>query len=424
MTSDSEFEPATENSASPADGPAAEQLDAVPPAEEDRSGRRGNALWAVLAVLLLLAIVVLLLLTRCTPRVPDVVGMNRKLAEQTLREAGYKTGDVSLIAQSKKKVGEVVGQAPEGGNYLPKGEPVDLIVIKGSDMVRVPDVLGNNTPAAKVALDAKGLGMKPTSVYSETVPVGAVVSQAPLPGTLVRVDSAVAVSVSMGPVPITGGGSVPTNAATGGGTSSSSGSGQVTQYVPNPGCNTAYPGASVWSSGGDIYARLTPGGSTRKLTSGSPWDTDPILAPSSKYVVFKRATASGQPATKIGRVCFTDFGVKMLSLSDPGFGSSTRYWYTDYRFAPSPTGTAPDSDWLIIAQMFEPDPAISPGEPSGRILACSVPIDSTWASWNVAFRPTSTLTFSRGTAAGTITVHSTRLPSVAFNPYTQLYGTH
>ena len=389
------------------------------PEQEDASKRRGSVMWAVLAAILLLAIVILLFLTQCTPRVPDVTGMTRKLAEQTLVEAGYRVGDVSLIAESKKKVGEVVGQAPEGGSIFAKGNPVDLIVIKGSDLVKVPDVVGNDTPAAKIALDAKGLGMEPTGAYSDTVPVGAIVSQVPLPGTLVRVDSAVAVTVSLGPVPEVPGGSVPTNSSTSAG-SSSGGSTSSSQYANAPGCDKAYPGASVWSSGGDIYARLTSGGATKRLTSGSAWDTDPMLAPSKKYVVFMRAPSKGSKPNKIGRVCFSTFDVATLSLPEPPFEDTKSYWYSDYIFAPGPNGTAPDSDWLIVGQLYHPD-TVSSSEPSGRLLVCSVPINSTWVSWNNNLRPTSTLTFARGTQAGSVKVRSMQIKNGVFFPYTGLY---
>ncbi len=313
--------------------------------EQGSGDRRGAGVWALLAAVLLAAIVLLILLTQCVPRVPDVVGLAQKQAELKLVDAGYEVGSISKVALTGTPPGKVAEQAPGAGAVFARRRSVDLVVALGADLVVVPDVVGNDTPAAEVQLRAKGLTMEVAGRYSETIPAGAIITQNPPAGTKVPVGSQVVVVVSLGILPESGAGSGTSSSGAAG--SSDGGTGSSTS--PST-CTASYPRASVWASGGDIYIRLTPGGASRRLTSGSSWDTSPLLSPNAKYVVFMRAPSKSARSNEIGRVCLTDFDVVILDLPISRPDTASSIYYGKPVFAPSPTGTAPGSDWLVTVQ--------------------------------------------------------------------------
>lgn len=400
------------------------------PKSETKGGERasgGSGLWAALAVILLVAVVLLLVWTRFIPRVPNVTGMTRVAAESALKSAGYKTGEISLVTTSKVQRGHVADQAPPPDAVLGKGNPVDLIVVQGADMVTVPNVVGMDAARAALTIGDTGLGMKTVGEYSESVAAGAVLAQVPLPDTKVPALSAVTVIVSFGRQTASLSGNAPGTqsgnpSAPGSGASGGTGVADVpaiSQY------SASYPGSTVYSDVGDVYIRF-PGGAGRYLTGGSPWDTDPILSPNARYVVFMRAPSKGSPPNQIGRVNLTNDQTTILDLPYPyDFCSASQVRYTSMRFAPSPSGTSPASDWLVIGQQFpnDPDSAMALG---GRVLVCNVPMDSTWVSWNTLFRPSGNIVISGDSRAGCVYVHATwpsghTALSRGFDAYTGLY---
>jgi beta-lactam-binding protein with PASTA domain len=120
--------------------------------------------------------------------VPDVTGLAQATAESTLVSAGFTVGTVTNVSSDTVPVGDVVSQAPLGGSLAVPGSAVDLVVSSGPAPVAVPDVTG-----LVGAVD---------SANHPTVPVGAVISQVPVGGTLVPPGSAVALTVSLGPAPV------------------------------------------------------------------------------------------------------------------------------------------------------------------------------------------------------------------------------
>ena len=234
------------------------------------------------------------------------------------------------------------------------------------------------------------------------MPIGVAVSQSPPGGSRAEEGSVVTVYYSLGPqsaarVIVT---PSDTNDGLSDSERDSTGSGND-PVIMN--CVRSYARASAWSSGGDIYVRLSPGGAARRVTSTGDWDTAPVIAPSGKYLVFLRATGSGKRPTGVGAVCFTSFRTTMLSLpvSNEGF-SLTRY-YGKPIFAPSKNSTAPNTDWIVLPQYWQ-NSANGETELSARLLVCNVPIDSTWASWNIQFRPAMALSLTRSSRDGCVRV--------------------
>ncbi len=170
-------------------------VDEVTPGPEQPQGssrdRRAAGIWALLAAVLLAAILLLIMLTQCVPRVPDVVGLTEKQANIKLTGAGYELGTVSKVKLVSTRAGRVAEQAPPGGAIFGHGRSVDLVVAYGADMVEVPDVVGDDTPAAQLLITGQQLTMAVSGQYSDTIPAGAIISQSPAAGTRVPVGTQV-----------------------------------------------------------------------------------------------------------------------------------------------------------------------------------------------------------------------------------------
>lgn len=384
--------------------------------------RDDRGLWAMLALLVFAAVILLLLLTQCTARVPNTVGLSLSDARVKLARAGLPIGDISESAAGTGRPGYVNEQAPFPGAVVRDGTSVDLVVAAGADLVTVPDVCGHDAANASVKLIQAGFEVASAEEYSDRTPVGVAIWQSPEAGTKAHDGSTVTVYYSLGPqsaakvaVSRSPAGDGMTDADRG---TTGSGTGPLMMN-----CVRAYPGATAWSSGGNIYVRLTPGGAARRVTSTSAWDTAPVISPSHKYLVFLRAPSSGAKATSVGAVCFTTFGTYMLDLPISQDGSDNTRYYTRPVFAPSKNSTRADTDWIVVPQYWY-EVRGAGNALSARLLICNVPLDSTWVSWNIRFRPASSLSVGPSSRAGCVLVTQTRGSSttrINFNPSTGLY---
>ena len=383
--------------------------------------RDDRGLWGMLAILLLAALVLLLLLTQYTARVPDTVGLSLADAKAKLTQAGFPIGDVSEVAAGSGRPGYVNEQAPRAGATVRTGTGVDLLVAAGGNLTRVPDVRGSQAAGASVKLLQAGFEVESAEEYSDIVPVGEVVSQSPEGGTRAADGSVVTVYYSLGPqseADVAVSPSPAVNNTTGDGTTGSS----AAQLMMNS--TRAYPGAAAWSSRGNIYVRLSPGGSARRVTSTGDWDSSPVISPSRKYLVFLRAPGYDRRATSIGAVSFTDFDTYMLTPPVSDMGTDDARYYGKPVFAPSENSTTPNTDWIVFPQYWNENRGDGSAL-SARLLICNVPMNSSWVSWNLQFRPALTLSLGRSSRAGCVRVTQKRgsktVYSRDFNATTGLY---
>ncbi len=133
--------------------------------------------------------------------VPNVVGLDQEEATAILNDAGYEVQSKGSYDEGEAE-GIVIGQSPEGGVVAEPGTRVDIVVSQGKNPeAKVPDVVGKSEADAAKALDDAGFEVVPSPTYSETVPVGQVVSQDPAGGATADRGSAVTITVSQGPQP-------------------------------------------------------------------------------------------------------------------------------------------------------------------------------------------------------------------------------
>jgi serine/threonine-protein kinase len=96
---------------------------------EEKKDRRGLLWW--LLFLALLAIGVLYFLSQFA-EIPDVVGMSRDDAIETIEDAGFEVGDITEVESAEVGPGEVDAQSPDAGRRLLKGTRIDLDVAGGT----------------------------------------------------------------------------------------------------------------------------------------------------------------------------------------------------------------------------------------------------------------------------------------------------
>lgn len=175
---------------------------------QDVPHRHHRARWTWLTVLVLLlgagAWWFLTLGPGAYTTVPALAGATQPVAEAALRDRGLGVRTEQAFDHTVP-AGQVVGTHPAAGQRVRKDGTVLLTVSKGQDLVTVPaGLVGAMQADAEAALQAAGLDAAYTDPeYSDTAPLGRVIRASQEPGTQVERRSAVTLTVSNGPAPVT-----------------------------------------------------------------------------------------------------------------------------------------------------------------------------------------------------------------------------
>lgn len=132
--------------------------------------------------------------------VPALVNLKLEDAKKALADASLKPGTETKTASSKPP-GTVVGSQPAAGEPLQRDSVVALVVSRGPDTV-VPDLTGLSVDEAKARFQpATGVSVEvdPTQQFSDTVPVGRIMSFAPGTNATVPFGTRITVVLSKGP---------------------------------------------------------------------------------------------------------------------------------------------------------------------------------------------------------------------------------
>ncbi|MER7698160.1 MULTISPECIES: Stk1 family PASTA domain-containing Ser/Thr kinase [unclassified Streptomyces] len=132
-------------------------------------------------------------------RVPSLLGQTQQAAEQRLSKAGLGLKGVDRAFSDSVERGSVVSSDPASGERIRGNGSVRLVVSRGPEIVRVPDVAGDSLADARRSLKKVGLapGMV-TREFSEDAARGEVIRTEPRAGTDRAPDTAVALVVSKG----------------------------------------------------------------------------------------------------------------------------------------------------------------------------------------------------------------------------------
>jgi serine/threonine-protein kinase len=93
--------------------------------------------------------------------VPDVVGDPHLVAHKTLTDAGFTVGE-TRVSSDTVPVNKVISQSPDGRSLGVTGQKVVLQVSTGPERLPVPNVVGKTEDAARSALSAFRIVIKPT----------------------------------------------------------------------------------------------------------------------------------------------------------------------------------------------------------------------------------------------------------------------
>ncbi len=134
--------------------------------------------------------------------VPAYAGLTLDEAASSLKASSLRASSSEAFSETVPK-GQVISGDPATGAEVPKQSVVELVVSKGPERYTVPKLVGTKAADATTALSRLNLGLgKTTENWSETVPAGVVISQAPEAGTSVKRATTVAIVVSKGRQPI------------------------------------------------------------------------------------------------------------------------------------------------------------------------------------------------------------------------------
>ncbi len=131
-------------------------------------------------------------------RVPNLVGLEQVVAESQLQTLG-----LVLVVQDgrfddKTPPQRIIAQLVPFGTALTQGQPVEVIVSKGPEQVKVPPVVGLSIAEAQTRLSSVGLRSDRKDSPSTQVQAGMVMAQDPLAETAVSRDAPVHLTVSVG----------------------------------------------------------------------------------------------------------------------------------------------------------------------------------------------------------------------------------
>ncbi|HEX6391206.1 MAG TPA: Stk1 family PASTA domain-containing Ser/Thr kinase [Solirubrobacteraceae bacterium] len=169
----------------------------LPPEPERENGGRW---WVALIVGLLVAAAIvggLLLFGGEKVTVPSVLNAQTADARIALSRLGLKVDVVDKISDAQKDT--VIGQDPEAGSKVDKGDTVTITVSAGPGTAQVPDVVGDGRNAARKKLQAAGFEVDETMEASTSVRKNRVIRTSPEANQTLEKGQTVRLFVSSGP---------------------------------------------------------------------------------------------------------------------------------------------------------------------------------------------------------------------------------
>lgn len=134
-----------------------------------------------------------------TSKMPKVIGLSKEDATKVLTGAGFKVGQVKEEHSDSVEAGVVIDQDPQADKDIVKDSSVNMVVSKGREKLKAPEVTGKDQNEAIRSLQAAGLQVGAITQQANDAPSGTVVAQSPKGGTEVEKGSSVSLVISQGP---------------------------------------------------------------------------------------------------------------------------------------------------------------------------------------------------------------------------------
>jgi serine/threonine-protein kinase len=209
-----ELPPAAPLSELVAQVPPAEEIPAdraatvtIPRAESPKSRRRRifRRMLTALSVFIVLAALGWAAWAYVIPHrttVPDVRGQTVEAAERAAEEAGLRLSLGPQEFSSEVPAGHVIRQSPKQGARVDQGSDLLVVLSRGPQLVKVPNVRGQSEERARKELGDLGLMVNVDRQYHDLIPKGEVIDQNPSAGTTIEVGKTVKLVVSRGKPPV------------------------------------------------------------------------------------------------------------------------------------------------------------------------------------------------------------------------------
>lgn len=133
--------------------------------------------------------------------VPDVKNKKKKKAEELITQNKLVMSVSDKEWSDTVKKGNVISQDIAAGEKIEEGNTISVVISKGIEQVKVPDLEGKTLEEAKKVLTKAKLKTDSTSTYSDSVEEGKVISQSIEAGKTVDKNKTVTVTISLGKKP-------------------------------------------------------------------------------------------------------------------------------------------------------------------------------------------------------------------------------
>ena len=131
--------------------------------------------------------------------VPDLAGLTIEAAAALLKSKNLKIGRVSEVFSDELEAGLLIDGNPSSGSPVRKDSTIDLIVSKGLEQVELSNFQGKTSDQAQSELTAAGLIVSSKYEYSDSIPIGTVISQTPSDVSTVGKGEKIELVISKGP---------------------------------------------------------------------------------------------------------------------------------------------------------------------------------------------------------------------------------
>ena len=134
---------------------------------------------------------------------PEITGLTVNEATTAVHDKGLGIQVVSEQYSETIPAGQIISSDPAGGDRIHDGDTVQVVVSKGKQRFKVPDVLGHSEDDARAELEQAHIGVgEVTEAHNGKYDEGTVADMSIDPKTEVRPGTSVDLVISTGPVPI------------------------------------------------------------------------------------------------------------------------------------------------------------------------------------------------------------------------------
>ena len=115
------------------------------------------------------------------------------------KSKNLKIGRVSEVFSDELEAGLLIDGNPSSGSPVRKDSTIDLVISKGLEQVELSNFQGKTSDQAQSELTAAGLIVSSKYEYSDSIPIGTVISQTPSDVSTVGKGEKIELVISKGP---------------------------------------------------------------------------------------------------------------------------------------------------------------------------------------------------------------------------------